>query len=65
MKRTGENIVNESPWRRANDAMAFFQVGRATLDKVAEQAGAKRKIGRLALYDIRTIESFINKVGAI
>lgn len=65
MRKANYETDVDSPWRRCQEAQSYFGIGRNTLDKFAAEAGAKRKIGRLVLYDIRTIESYINKVGAI
>lgn len=52
-----------SPWKRCQDAQNYFGIGRSTLEKFAAAAGAKRKIGRLVLYNVPAIEKFLDTVG--
>ena len=43
---------------------AYLGVGRNTADKVGTAAGAKRKIGKRALYDRQVIDKYIDGLGA-
>lgn len=65
MRKTNCETDVTSPWRRCQEAQAYFGIGRNTLDKLAAEAEAKKKIGRVAFYNIRAIEGYINKAGAI
>lgn len=62
MRNTEKRTVKESPWRRAKEAMEYFQIGRATLDKVSVEAGAKKKVGKVALYNIVVLDSYLNQI---
>lgn len=52
--------LEESPYRKAPEACAWFQIGRNQLDKLAEAADAKIKISvRCVVYDIPRIEKYL------
>lgn len=50
----------DSPWKRAKEAMDYFQIRREQLNILAEKAGAKKKLAtRCVLYDISKIEEYL------
>lgn len=52
--------LEESPYRKAPEACAWFQVGRNQLDKLAVAAEAKIKISaKCVVYDIHKIEKYL------
>lgn len=42
------------------DTMKYFNLGAATTRKIAKEAGAVMKIGRLTRYNYEKIENYIN-----
>lgn len=54
-KSTGEG------WKDAEAAKEFFGVGRATIEKIALAADAKRKIGKRALYNIHRMNEYLER----
>lgn len=60
MNKSTIKTVENSPWRRAAEAMAYFQIGRNQLDKLAEMAGAKYRLApKCVVYDIPRIEKYL------
>lgn len=64
MNKSTIKTVENSPWRRAAEAMAYFQIGRNQLDKLAETAGAKYRLAPKCVvydvvYDIPRIEKYL------
>jgi hypothetical protein len=54
---TGEE---EYKWLRPVPATKYFNIGRNTLDKLAIDADAKKKVGnRITLYDVEKIERYL------
>lgn len=58
MKQT---LAAGETWRNLDGAKAFFGCGRATIETIAKDADAKRKIGRRALYNIEKMSDFLNR----
>jgi hypothetical protein len=47
-------------WLRPEPATKYFNIGRNTLDRLAIQCDAKKKVGnRITLYDVERIERYI------
>ena len=44
--------------------MVYLGVGRNTADKIGKEAGAKKKIGKRALYDREIIDRYVDSLGA-
>lgn len=40
------------------DAADYFGIGTATLEKLALQTGAKKKIGKRCVYDLLKLDAF-------
>lgn len=59
MRKRVSAIVEDSPWRKAPDAMAYFQIGRNSLDRLATMAKARRKVGGSVLYNIEIIDKYL------
>lgn len=67
MNTGNENVVpmrkkqdNDPKWLRAKEAMAYFQVGRNTLDRIARECGAVGRFGeKIVIYDVHKIEKYI------
>lgn len=67
MNMENENIIpmrkkteNETKWLRAKAAMAYFNVSRNTLDKVARECDAIGRFGeKVVIYDVKKIEKYI------
>ena len=56
-----EEPVIKSKWVRAKVAQEYFSICRNTLDKIATQCDAKKKIGdRLNVYNLEQIERYIS-----
>lgn len=52
--------IAESPYRKATEACAWFQIGRNQLNRLAEAAGAKIIISpRCVVYDVPKIEEYM------
>ena len=53
----------DSPWRRADEAMKYFQIRREQLNILAEAAGAKKKLAaKCVLYDVCKIEEYLRQL---
>lgn len=60
MNKATTKTIQASPWRRAAEAMAYFQIGRNQLDKLAETAGAKYRLApKCVVYDVPKIEKYL------
>ncbi|MBO5144881.1 MAG: hypothetical protein J6C19_05030 [Lachnospiraceae bacterium] len=48
-------------WLRVAAAMEYFGIGRNTLDRIAVECDAKRKVGgKIVLYDIQKLDRYIS-----
>lgn len=47
------------------DAADYFGIGTATLEKLALQTGAKKKIGKRAIYDLAALDAFFREHDSI
>ena len=59
-KRVVKETIEKPVFGRADYAAAYFSISRYTLNKIAVGIGAKKKIGKTALYNIQMIEDAIN-----
>lgn len=59
-KRVAKMTIETPVFGRVDYATSYFGVSRNTLDKMANEIGAKKKVGRVALYNIQMIEDAIN-----
>ncbi len=48
-------------WRNLEGAKTFFGCGRATVETLAKEANAKRKIGRRALYNVEKMSEYLSR----
>ena len=48
-------------WRSLDGAKAFFGCGRATIETLALEADAKRKVGRRALYNVERMSEYLSR----
>lgn len=46
------------------ELQAYLSIGRSTAEKIGIAAGAKRKVGRRALYDVEAIDRYVDSLGA-
>lgn len=49
-----------SPWRRKQDACAYFSIGYASLERLAKQANAKCRVGNICLYNVERISLLLD-----
>lgn len=56
-KYTGE------AWRDLQGAAAYFGCGRGTIERIAAESDAKRKIGRRALYNLHRMSDWLDSQG--
>lgn len=60
MRKRKAEPIGESPWRRADYAMQYFQISRYMLDRLADECNGKSKLdNKISLYHIPTIEDYI------
>lgn len=61
--RARTNLSNESvknkEWLSFDDASFLFSLGRTTLERVAKESNARRKIGGRVLYNKNAIDEYI------
>ena len=64
MIRTGADMIPSPKYGRLLDAMQRYSLGKTTMRKLAENAGAIRKVGGCVLYDYTRIDNYIDQASA-
>lgn len=59
-KRNSTMSVDRPAFVRVDYATSYFSISRYTLDKMALKIGAKKKIGKTAIYNLQMLEDVIN-----
>lgn len=54
--------VSVSPYTRIDGLMEYLCCGRNTAMRIGIDSGAKRKIGRRVVYDLRKVDSYIQSL---
>lgn len=57
--------VSGSPYREINGLMEYLCCGRNKAMQIGIDSGAKKKIGRRVIYDLRKIDAYMETLGAI
>lgn len=55
---------NQKKYVRIEEGCELFSMGRNNFRILAEEAGAKRKLKRMVLYNIACIENYIELMGS-
>lgn len=54
---------SDAKWLRCAEAMQYFGIRRAQLDKIAGSCGGKKKLApKCVVYDISAIENYIRNL---
>lgn len=61
-RKPGSNLLNSVEQRMfsINEAAVYLGIGRSTAIQFLQEIGAKRKIGKRALYDKNVIDEYLN-----
>ena len=61
-RKPGSNLLNPVEQRMfsINEAAIYLGIGRSTAIQFLQEIGAKRKIGKRALYDKNIIDEYLN-----
>lgn len=54
--------IDNQRYLSVKDATVYFQMGRGLLYKTAEQARAKRKVGRRVLIDKQMLDAYLEEL---
>ena len=60
MNRQRERVVPEVRTGRIDEAMARYCLGRDKMRKLAKEAGAVIKVGKVCLYDFQTMDAYMD-----